>query len=231
VGWGIEASEQLVHHDQQFHLPGLVDEAFLCLLLELLHLVHRRLFRFIEVRRQHLSIDLIASQLLSQTLAALLALDVRGRRPIGSDDGTLTGQISLLEHLEKAAGGVDAAGNKHGIAVTALEPVTRLHVDQNVVDDLRQPVAGREYLLHRAPALLELGLGQVRQATCFEFEPLIHLHLRGDALVDIACLVAQIKHHAVAHCLVVFIGVDIGTEGLDGAALVAFEQRRAREAY
>ena len=37
---GVEAGEQLVHHDQELHLPGLVHEPPLDLLLELVGLVH-----------------------------------------------------------------------------------------------------------------------------------------------------------------------------------------------
>ena len=36
----VEAGQQLVHHDQQLHLPRLVDELLLRLLLELLDPVH-----------------------------------------------------------------------------------------------------------------------------------------------------------------------------------------------
>ena len=41
----VEAGQELVHDDQQLHLPGLLDEALLHLLLELLDLVHRRRLR------------------------------------------------------------------------------------------------------------------------------------------------------------------------------------------
>jgi hypothetical protein len=40
----VETGEELVHHDEQLHLPGLVDEALLYLLLELVGLIHGRLF-------------------------------------------------------------------------------------------------------------------------------------------------------------------------------------------
>ena len=50
----IEAGEQLVHHDQQLHLPRLVDEFLLHLLLELLDLVDGLLRRLVEPVGQHL---------------------------------------------------------------------------------------------------------------------------------------------------------------------------------
>ena len=40
-GRGVEAGQQLVDDDQQPHLAGLLDEALLDVLLELLDLVHR----------------------------------------------------------------------------------------------------------------------------------------------------------------------------------------------
>ena len=226
----VEAGQQLVHDDQQLHLPGLLDEALLHLLLELLHLVHRRLFGLVEMRGEHLPVDLVLPQPLGQPLAALLALDVRRLWPVGGDDGALPRQVGLLEHLEEAARRVDAAGDEQRVAVPALQPVAGLHVHQDVGDDLLQPVARGEHLLHRAPALLELGLGDVGEPLGLQLEPLVHLRLRGDALVDVARLVAQVEHHAVAHRLVVLVGVDVGAEGLDAAALVALEQRRAGEA-
>ena len=99
-----------------------------------------------------------------------------------------------------------------------LEAVAGLHVQQDVGDDLLKPVARAQHLLHRAPALLELGLGDVGQALRLELEPLIDLGLRGDVLVDVARLVAQVEHDAVAHRLVVLVGVDVRAEDLDAAS-------------
>lgn len=61
-------------------------------------------------------------------------------------------------------------------------------------------------------------------------EPVVDLALRGDALVDVARLVAQVEHHAVTHRLVELVGVDVAAEDLDAALLVALEQGRAGEA-
>ena len=87
-----------------------------------------------------------------------------------------------------------------------------------------------EHLLHRAPALLELGLGQIGQSLGLGLEPLVDLRLRGDVLVDVARLVAQIEHHAVLHRLVELVGVDVAAEDLDALLLVGLQQRRAGEA-
>ena len=97
-------------------------------------------------------------------------------------------------------------------------------------DDFIQPIPRAQDPLHRAPALLELGLSHIGQPTSLEVKPLIDLGLRGDVLVDVARLVAQVQHHAVAHCLVVLVGVDVRPEGFDTPLLVAFEQRRPGEA-
>ena len=75
-----------------------------------------------------------------------------------------------------------------------------------------------EHLLHRAPALLELGLGEVGQPLGLGLEPLVDLLLRGDALVDVARLVAQVEHHAVPHGLVELVGVDVAAEDLDASS-------------
>ena len=140
----------------------------------------------------------------------------------------LPARSSLLKHLEEAAGRVDAAGDEHGVAATALEAVARLHVEQDVGDDLLQPVPCTQDSPHRAPALLELGLRHVGQPSGLELEPLIDPGLRRDVLVDVARLVAQVQHHAVAHRFVILVGVDVRPEGFDAPPLVVLEQRRSR---
>ena len=87
-----------------------------------------------------------------------------------------------------------------------------------------------QHLLHRAPALLELRLGQVVQPLGLGLEPLVDLRLRGDVLVDVPRLVAQVEHHAVPHRLVELVGVDVAAEDLDALLLVGLQQRRAGEA-
>ena len=101
---------------------------------------------------------------------------------------------------------------------------------QDVGDDLLQPRLAAEHLLHRAPALLELRLGEIGQALGLGLEPLVDLCLRGDVLVDVARLVAQIEHHAVLHRLVELVGVDVAAEDFDALLLVGLQQRRAGEA-
>jgi hypothetical protein len=84
-----------------------------------------------------------------------------------------------------------------------------LHVHQDVGLDLLKPRLARQDLLHGAPALLELGLGEGGEPLGLGLEPLIDLGRRGDALVDVARLVAQVEDHAVLHGLVELVGVDV----------------------
>ena len=84
--------------------------------------------------------------------------------------------------------------------------------------------------MHRAPALLQLGFGQIVQPLGLHLEPLIDLGLRGHVLVDIARLIAQVEHDAVCHRLIEFIGVDVGAEHFEAGLLVGLQQRRAGEA-
>ena len=62
--WRVKAGQQLIYHDQELHLSRLVDEALFHLLLKAFDLVHRRVFRLVEVRRQHLSVGVVLEQLL-----------------------------------------------------------------------------------------------------------------------------------------------------------------------
>ena len=149
---------------------------------------------------------------------------------VGGDDGALALQVGLVEQLVELARLVNAAGDEQGVAAPALQPVARLHVHQDVGDDLLQPRLAGQHLLHRAPALLELRLGQIGQALGLGLEPLVDLRLRGDALVDVPRLVAQIQHHPVLHRLVELVGVDVAAEDLDALLLVRLQQRRAGEA-
>lgn len=87
-------------------------------------------------------------------------------------------QVGLVEQLEKLASLVNTAGNEHGIAVTTLKPVARFHVYQDVGDDFVQTRFARQHLLHRAPPLFELRLGEIGQPFGFEIKPLINLRLR-----------------------------------------------------
>ena len=69
---------------------------------------------------------------------------------------------------------------------------------QDVADDLLGPGLRGQDLLHRPPALLQLGLGEVGQALGLRLEPLVDLVLGGQLLIDVAGLVAKIEDHAVA---------------------------------
>ena len=136
----IEASQQFIDHDQEFHPSWLIDKAFLHLSLKLPNFIHRRIFRLIEVRREHLSIDIVLAQLLGKPLTRLLAFDVCRSRPIRSHNGAFIRQISLLKHLKEATGRINTTGNEHRIPVTALQPIARFHIEQNICDNHFQTV-------------------------------------------------------------------------------------------
>ena len=119
-----------------------------------------------------------------------------------------------LKALEEAARRVHAVRDQHGVAPPALQPVLRLHVDEDVVHDLVDPVPRTRDLPHRAPASAELSLSQVAEPLGLEIEPLVDLGLRGQMLVDVPRLVTQVQNDPVAYRLVVLVGVDVGTEGL-----------------
>ena len=75
-----------------------------------------------------------------------------------------------------------------------------------------------------------MRLRRVGQSSGFKLEPLINPILRGNILVNITRLVTQIQHHIVAHGLIVLIGMDIRSKGLDTPLLVSLEQRRPGKA-
>ena len=186
----IEACQQLVYHDQQFHLARRFDEAFLDLFFETLGLVHRRVFRLVEMVGQHLTIDLVLAQLLGQAFAGILTFDIRRLRFVGRDDRTATGQISTLEQIVESAGRIHAIRHQKRIAVTAGQPVARGHVDENIVDNLVQPILAAHHFSQRAPALFELRTRQISQASRLGIKPLVDLGRRGQLLIDIAGFVA-----------------------------------------
>ena len=86
------------------------------------------------------------------------------------------------------------------------------------------------HLAHRAPLLLQPPPGDVGEALRLGLEPLVDLLRRGEVLVDVAGLVAQVEHHAVAHGLVELVRVDVRAEDFDRALFVGLQERRAGEA-
>ena len=59
---------------------------------------------------------------------------------------------------------------------------------------------------------------------------MIDLGGRGDVLIDVPRLVAQVEHDPVADRLVELVGVDVGAEDLDAGLPVGFQQRGSGEA-
>ncbi len=95
--WRIEAGEQLVHHDQELHLPRLMDELLLHLFLELFHLADCALCWLIEPVGQHLAIDAVLEQVVRLTCAGLLALGISNTGGVAGDDGALALEFTLGE--------------------------------------------------------------------------------------------------------------------------------------
>jgi len=69
---------------------------------------------------------------------------LRGRR-IARHDGAFAVQVRLVEQLKELARLVDAACDEHGVAPAALQPVARLHIEQDVGGDLFQPVLATQH--------------------------------------------------------------------------------------
>lgn len=122
------------------------------------------------------------------------------------------------------------APDEHGVAAPVHQTGLGLHVEQDVVDDLLGPWLGGDDLLHGAPTLFELGLGQVGHALGFDLEPCVDLRGAGELLVDVAGFVAQVEYDAVGDGLVELVGVDERAECLDAGGLIGLEQWGAGEA-
>jgi len=225
----VESREQLVDDDEELHLPGLMDELRLHRLLELLSPGDRFLSRLVEPLREHLLVDVVLAELFRESLAGFLALDIRSVGTVRGDDRALAGQFRLSEQLVDLACLVDAARDEHGVATPAPQAVAGLHVQLDVGHDFLEPGLTGQDLAHRAPALLELGLGEVGEAAGLGFEPLVDFGLRRNLLIDVARLVAQVEDDPIAHGLVEFVGVDVGAEDLDAPLLVRAQERRAGE--
>ena len=150
----IKAGEQLVHHDQQLHLAGLVDELLLHLQLKALGLVDGLISRLVEPVAQHLAIDGVLQELVGQPFAGGLALGVGNAGAVAGDDGAFALQLGPGKQLVKLAGLVNAARHQHGVAVSIHQTGARCHVHQNVIDYFFQPVLAGQHALHGAPLLL-----------------------------------------------------------------------------
>ena len=226
----VEAGQQLVDHDKQAHLARLVDEPVLHLLLEQRNLVCRSVLGLVEVVGQHLEVDVVLAEPLGSTLTGVFLGDVPRLWLVAGDDGALALEAGLTEQLVELARLVDGRANEHGVASTVHQPRLDVHVQQDVVHDLAGAGLSADDLLHRAPALLQLRLGQVGHALGLGLEPLIDLVGSHQLLVDRAGFVAQVQHDPVFDGLVELVGVDERAEGLDARFLVPLQERRTGEA-
>ena len=145
----IKACQQLVHHDQQFHLFRLLDKLFLDLFFECL-----RVFS-----TQHFHIDLVLLHSLSLAIIPYrFGANIAHRRLVRSHDGALPLQLGLLEQFIEFARLIDTASHQHGIASAIVQTRLCLHIKNNIRYDLSQPGLGAEHLLQITPALLQLSL-------------------------------------------------------------------------
>ena len=71
--------------------------------------------------------------------------------------------------------------------------------------------------------MLQLCFGEIGEAPGLGFKPLVDLRLGSDALVNVARLLAQIKHHTVPHSFVKLIGMDVSAKDLDAPLFVSLQ--------
>ena len=80
--WRINPRQQLVHHNQQFHLPRLIHKFLAHLPLKFFRFGYGCFRRFIKPCRHHLLIGFILFQFLRIPFAAVFPLQIRRRRSI-----------------------------------------------------------------------------------------------------------------------------------------------------
>ena len=216
----VEPRQQLVHHYQQLHLRRVVHKQPLYPLLELL----RRLLA------QHLLVGFVLLQFRrGRARAQPLPLGVADVRLVARHNRA-AGEVVGHKQLVVLAGLVNAARHQHGIAAPAVQPGLQRHVLDNILDDDFQPPLRAEHLLHGAPLLLQGRAGVLVQARRLGIKPLVYLVRGPDVLLNVARLVAQVQHHAVAHGRPHLVLVNVAPEGFQGRFLVGFQQGRPREA-
>ena len=130
AGRGIKARQQLVHHDQELHLGGRLDEAVLRLLLVGLGLGLARLGHHV---RQQRGVGVEDELLVALGVGAGLFLaDVRGLRVVGGHHRAPALEHRLAEQHEVLAGLVDAGGHQDGVAAFARQPGLHGEVEHDV---------------------------------------------------------------------------------------------------
>ena len=163
--------------------------------------------------------------LLGLTHTGLFTGDLGRSAFIRGDDRAFVGQHGpgLAEDLEELAGLGDRTRHQHCVAHPGVQAGFHLHIHDDVVGDLLQPVTARQHALECAPALLQRGLCDRGQPLGLGLEPRVDLARGTDPLVDIAGFIAQVQHHAVLDGLVKAVRfADIGPEGFQRCAFVGF---------
>ena len=173
----VKTSQQLVHHDQQFHLTRLVDEFLLHRQFKLVRLGLRRLWWLAKPVRQHLPVHPVLEQVVGITRARGLALGIRHVGRIATHNSAFTLQLGFAEQLVVLAGFINTARHQHGVAVAVHQARFGSHVQHDVRHDLLQARLAGQHPLHGAPLLLKLGFGQVIQPAGLGIKPLVNLLL------------------------------------------------------
>src|SRR5699024_1760205 len=139
-------------------------------------------------------------------------------------------EAALHECLIEGAGLIDRVADEHGIAPSADQSGLGLHVQEDVLNDLRRTRCRGEDLLHRAPLLFQPSLRQIREVASLRLEPLVHRSRALQLLLDLPRLILEVEDNSVANALVELVGVDERSECLDARLLVTLEQWRTGEA-
>ena len=142
--WSIKASQQLIYHDQQFHLFRLLDKLFLDLFFKCL-----RVFP-----AQHLHVNLVLLHGLGFAVVAYgFGTNITCRRLVRRNDGAFSLQLGLLKQLIEFTSLVDATSNQHSISTPIVQARLCFHIKDNIRYDLSKTSLGAKHLLQIAPSL------------------------------------------------------------------------------
>ena len=211
----IKACQQLVHHDQQFHLFRLLDKLFLDLFFKCL-----RVFS-----TQHLHVDLVLLHSLGLAIITYgFSANITHRWFVRSHDGALALQLGLLEQFIEFARLIDTASHQHGIPPPIMQARFCLHIKNNIRHNLSQSSFRAEHLLQIAPTLFQLGFCHISQPARFCLKPGVDPILLDNILLHFTRLIAQIQNHLIPHCFIKLVAMDIRAKHLQTGLLVPFHQ-------
>ena len=215
----VKASQELAHHDQQFKVGRLIDEAPLSLVLVVL----RGLAVFQNVLR-------VGIELVPFVAVRWLQGNRGGVRLVGRNDAAEFPERRILKQAEVMARIVDRGRYEDGGATVVIQARLESEVLDDAGNDALLAFARAHQLLHRCPALAQDGALEVVQAPCLLVKPSVDGRLRDEPLWHITSLVFQIEDHFVRHTFVEFVSVDVGAKYIASGLFVLPQQRRAGEA-